>query len=255
MCCCITWSRDSKSLMYIYKTHNSWGTVSFLCTLSLSFTLPFLLFPLPLSRTFSRLKANHVKMIKVKLHVNSWSRQEPRCHADYVDTNMRVSRSSSLMQLPRSILLGSNTSCVHHRKGCRAYCRETMQTFPGCRFRNVDFHRKKRSGYCIRREKILITLLCKVRVVKHRHINKWSGFVSHWSKRKNAGSELSHVRVIKGNTYQQGTRLWHNTRVHWVNARPFTPVLPQFLSLSLSLFAFFASTTNRVLCLSQWKVY
>lgn len=51
------------------------------------------------------------------------------------------------------ILLGSNTSCVHHKKGCRAYCRETMQTFPRCKFRNVDLHRKKRSGYCIRRER------------------------------------------------------------------------------------------------------
>lgn len=145
------------------------------------------------------------------------------------------------------ILLGSNTSCVHHKKGCRAYCRETMQTFPRCKFRNVDLHRKKRSGYCIRREKTLITLLCKVRVVKHRCINKWSGFVSHWSKRKNAGSELSHVRVIKGNTYQQGNRLWHNTRAASIEWMPVRSLL-FYLSFSFSL-----SLPLRLLCLHHQR--
>ena len=42
-------------------------------------------------------------------------------------------------------------------------------------------------------------------------IEKLTGCVTYWSSRKNASFEPSEVSVIRGNTYQQGIRLWHNT--------------------------------------------
>ena len=99
-------------------------------------------------------------------------------------------------------------------------------------------------------QEILISVLWKRQSKAPDCYNRYVGFVTDRSERKNGSFEMSHVLLVRGNTYRQVNRLWQNTgTLHWVNVHLFAFVWPQFLSLSL--FTFFASSINRVLLFLQ----
>lgn len=54
-----------------------------------------------------------------------------------------------------------------------------------------------------------------------------AGFVIYWSSRENAGLEPSLVLAVRGSTFWQGNRLWHNTRALCNKRMPVSSLLFQ----------------------------